>query len=75
MSGEVEQTPEQLAGEPGEPGEAGGKGSVLDTEYAQIQTYAFHSQTNSFQACPSGMLPVLTCTYLYLPVLTCTYLY
>ncbi|XP_063693760.1 collagen alpha-2(IV) chain-like [Bolinopsis microptera] len=59
LPGEVESTPEQLAGEPGEAGEAGGKGSVLNTQYAQIQTYAFHSQTNSFQACPSGMTEIM----------------
>jgi hypothetical protein len=47
-------TPEELAGLPGDPGEVGAKGSVLNTEYAQIQTYAFHTQTNQFEDCPSG---------------------
>ena len=54
IAGEVDLTPEQLAGEPGEPGTEGAKGSVLNTEYAQMQTYAFHTQTNKFEGCPSG---------------------
>ena len=49
----------------GDPGQTGAKGKTLDSEYSQIQVYAFHSQTNKHMACPSGELVFFSLHFLY----------
>ena len=55
---------EQLAGPGGEPGLVGLKGNVMDSKYAQMQIYAFHSQTNEHMTCPTGTQITHTQTHL-----------
>lgn len=35
------------------------KGNVMDSKYAQMQIYAFHSQTNEHMTCPTGMSEIM----------------
>ena len=56
---------EQLAGPGGEPGLVGLKGNVMDSKYAQMQIYAFHSQTNEHMTCPTGTQITHTHTHTY----------